>query len=328
MRLRLFASGALLVPASMLLFASTSGCSGDDTNVPGPPAVDASADVDASLPHADGGTSDGSTDATTSDTGSPDTGTDAPITTDGAAPDSSVVDSGLETFDATSPGPAGGQFSLHFAGGQYLRIPYAGALAQSAVTIEAWVKIEAPPGYFCAVCLPFGSGTQDSYGLWVQPLLAGASDPGGDVTTDFEPSLGEWHHLALTGDPANGLALYVDGGYEANATTWSGTPAQYDGHDLLIGADMDNGVLDGFMLGEDRRRPHLEQRARPGADRGRHARPQGRPFAESRGERTFDEGSGTVAHDSSGLGLDAILGDGQSDGTAPTWVALPASGDD
>jgi hypothetical protein len=127
-------------------------------------------------------------------------------------------------------------------------------LSMVSVTIEAWVKFFATNGIRIVLVKPLGTGTFDSYGLALQDgaVLAAICDTNGFgpfLTGPANTVTGQWYHLAYTfDDSSKQQVLYVNSVPVANGT--ANKTMGYDSHPLLIGADVENGVLDLFHSGQ------------------------------------------------------------------------------
>jgi hypothetical protein len=235
-------------------------------------------------------------------------------------------DGGVEDEpDAGARCPKATNFALELHGDQLARIPDRSSLRPQDITIEVWVKFTGFPGtHQVIVAKPFGAEKANSYAIWYQGdrLNAGINPTSFEdaIGHPFTPELGRWMHIAYTFDHASlAQKLYVDGTEVARGT--AAAAPMYDSHPVLIGADSDNGVLQGFFeggidelwmwdavrdAGEIRR--DLED-CRP------------RPVAGLNAYLSFDEGEGQTAADGSGRGNDAALGEaGGADSRDPTWT--------
>jgi hypothetical protein len=151
------------------------------------------------------------------------------------------------------PGEVGEAFVLNGTDGCVV-IPDAPDLRPSSVSLEAWVNFDSTSGTQIVFAKPVGSGTRDSYALWLQdgilngavgsaiaeaPILQAPSSP-------ILPK--EWRHVAYTFDN-NGhqQALYVDGAPVAIAALT--TSIGYDAQPVLLGRDTENGAPRFFMQG-------------------------------------------------------------------------------
>jgi hypothetical protein len=203
-------------------------------------------------------------------------------------------------------------FALRYDGAQVTTIANAPDLGPADVTMQAWVQVGALAGGFNTVFgRTYGGGNLDSYTLWSMggQIRTGVAAANGFQQTAVAWTPGTaWHHLATTFDSAAGaVTMYIDG--QAVACFPATAPLGYDLHDLLIGADIENGAIDGFWAG-----PIDEVRVM-------HTHRLG-PTTGLVGEWTFDEGSGQTSADSSGLGHSATLGTSAGDTVRdPAWVA-------
>jgi hypothetical protein len=192
------------------------------------------------------------------------------------------------------------------------------------LTQEAWFNLTAASGSYSSVFgKTYGSGSQDSYTMWFQSNAfdagVGASSPSGAPSLPFS-TFGEWHHATLTYDSTAQLeTLYLDGLPVVCLPSSGAVP--YDTHALLIGADVDNGSLNGFWNGAlDEVRLFSTARTPEQVWADMHTHSLGTTTGLV-GEWTFDEGSGQTLADSSGHGNTAVLGATNAVETAdPTFV--------
>ena len=214
--------------------------------------------------------------------------------------------------------------ALLFNDGQTVRVADAQSLQPNDLTVEAWFMFEGfDPSHSSILGKPYGPGNKDSYTVWYQDVFnSGVSVFGPEDATSFAwtPTLGEWHHVAMTYDSSAGeTVFYLDG--TPSACLGSGPPV-YDGHDLYLGADSDGGSVNGFWVGAlDEVR--IFSRARTAAEvwADMHVDQLG-PMEGLVGEWTFDEGSGQTTADSSGNGNTGTLGlTLSSEPTDPSWIA-------
>ena len=95
-----------------------------------------------------------------------------------------------------------------------------------------------------------GDGARNSFSIWVLggALYASVGDATNNTTlfASKRPSIGDWHHVALTHD-ATTTQLYLDG--ELVVTNDTPTALGYDEHVLLIGADSNFRRVEGHWLG-------------------------------------------------------------------------------
>jgi hypothetical protein len=154
---------------------------------------------------------------------------------------------------AFAPGQVEQTFALDGVN-DYVQVSDSPSLRPVSVTIEAWVKFFATNGIRIVLVKPLGSGTFDSYGLALQDgaVLAAVAD-----NTGFGPFLtgpantvpGQWYHLAYTfDDSSKQQVLYVNGIPVASGT--ANKTMNYDTHPVLLGADVENGVLSFFHHGQ------------------------------------------------------------------------------
>ena len=226
----------------------------------------------------------------------------------------------------TTVGTAGATSALSFTGGQYaLAAGSAASLMPQDMTVETWFDFTGTPGSFNSlVGKPYSTGSEDSFAIWFQSgaLHAGPAlnSTGGSATIVWTPVAGEWHHAAMTYDHTAQLStFYIDGQAAACATN---TAPAYDNSSVMIGADSNNGAIDGFFAGTlDEVRVFSAARTADQVWADMHTHRLG-ATANLVGEWTFDEGSGQTAADSSGLANDVTLGaTGSADATDPAWVS-------
>ena len=173
---------------------------------------------------------------------------------EGNALDSIGTNHGVLTNGTSfAAGQVGQTFALDGVN-DYVQVPDSQTLRPVSVTIEAWVKFFATNGIRIVLVKPLGSGTFDSYGLALQDgaVLAAICDNSG-----FGPFLtgppniapGQWYHLAYTfDDSSKQQVLYVNGIPAASGT--ANKTMSYDTHPVLLGADVENGVLSFFHHGQ------------------------------------------------------------------------------
>ena len=132
-------------------------------------------------------------------------------------------------------------------------IPDSPSLRPSALTLETWVLFSANTGIRVIFTKPLGTGTLDSYSLWLENgnLKAVVSDTTGFgpvLIVPFTPVVGQWYHLAYTfDDQTRKQVLYLN-----NVTVASGLgdrSVAYDTNSVLLGCDSDNGKRTWFVQG-------------------------------------------------------------------------------
>ncbi len=136
----------------------------------------------------------------------------------------------------------------------YVTIPDAIDLHPVNLTAEAWVSFaqDSPPALVPLLGKPSGNGTEDSFAIWFQDgqLNAGIDPASQGTWLSFTLKLkaADWHHVALTYDDTSHMQrLFLDG---IELTHGAATTPVYDPtHDLMIGADNDTRVVDGFFKG-------------------------------------------------------------------------------
>ncbi len=159
------------------------------------------------------------------------------------------------------------------------------------IWVEAWVKVYGATGDWQKIVSKWDPGAEGNYQLGLTPDLrpffeVGISGSGTGAISDASLSTNAWHHLSGSYDGSL-IRLYVDGSLAA-AYAISGPPDQNDlpttiGRSATLGADANYryfwGVIDEVRIS---------------------ALPPMALFS-------FDEGSGTVVHDTSGVGNDGVL---------------------
>jgi hypothetical protein len=151
-----------------------------------------------------------------------------------------------------SPGQVGQAFSLDGSTG-FVEIPDALALRPVSLTLEAWVAFDITSGIRVVFAKPVGTGTSDSYALWLQGgalngAVGDAAAIGPILTGAFSAVPGRWYHVAYTfDDTAKQQALYVDGMQVAVGA--ASKSVGYDGQPPLLGRDTENGMPTFFLQG-------------------------------------------------------------------------------
>jgi hypothetical protein len=132
-------------------------------------------------------------------------------------------------------------------------IPDASALRPASVTLEAWVLFSVVDSRLRHIfAKPLGSGTSDSYGMWLDGsiLRAAVADNSGGLSVSYSwsPTAGRWYHLAYTFDDATKQqALYVDGRQVASGLALK--TIAYDNQPVLLGRDIENASPAFFLAG-------------------------------------------------------------------------------
>ncbi|HUP90873.1 MAG TPA: LamG-like jellyroll fold domain-containing protein [Solimonas sp.] len=168
-----------------------------------------------------------------------------------------AADGSLNNGAVTASGRVGQAFDL--SGNAHVSVNDAPALRPASLSAALWFNLDTiSPGVFHQLIgKTVGAGVCDSYALWIEDstgTLHGSacdsSDPGSAIILDAgTPAAGSWHHLAFTFDDTSKLAaLYLDG-VLVDSESHPGFSIAYDAGQLFIGADRDNGVLNGFVDG-------------------------------------------------------------------------------
>ena len=222
-------------------------------------------------------------------------------------------------------GTAGPTSALSFTGTQYaLADGSAASLMPQDFTLETWFNFAGTPGSFNLLAgKPYQGGTADSYAIWFESgaLHAGAglSSTGGSATITWTPTVGEWHHAAVTYDHTSQLStFYIDG--QAAACATNAAPA-YDSQPVMVGADSNNGSIGGFFdgtLDEVRIFSAARTSDQIWSDMHTHTLPATSALAA---QWTFDEGTGQTAADSAGANTLTLGANGSADAADPAWIS-------
>jgi hypothetical protein len=154
---------------------------------------------------------------------------------------------------STTPGRVGQAIDLD--GATYLRIPHADDLDVGVLTVTAWIRAATTStAYRGVVARPWRPMTdvQNAFALFHtqgDKLTFETYSGGPDRELDSAPGtivLGTWMHVAGTLDAAGTKRLYVDGAMAGIATE---APIALDPSDILIGADIDVGLVNDFFEG-------------------------------------------------------------------------------
>ncbi|HEY8562442.1 MAG TPA: LamG-like jellyroll fold domain-containing protein [Pyrinomonadaceae bacterium] len=150
----------------------------------------------------------------------------------------------------------GGQAFRFDGSGDYVEIADDADHRPANVTVEGWFKVNSLSGAPHFVSKPLVGNNSNSYVVWYQngELRGGHGNSTGGfdtLLTGFTPNLGEWYHFAYTiDDAADTHRFFVNGAQIASGTT--ALPIYYDtvnAHPLLIGGELDSGVLGSFLDG-------------------------------------------------------------------------------
>jgi subtilisin-like proprotein convertase family protein len=157
-------------------------------------------------------------------------------------------------------GEVGQAFLFNNSLDQYVSVPDSASLHFTNLTSEQWVNFQTyptnaigPVAYMALIAKPFGTGTYDSFVVWVMNgqlngaiTVAGVEQP--SVVYNWSVKPGTWHHVGYTFDNDNSVqTLYVDGAPVASSPV-SG-PIVYESNPLVIGADNDNSSATFFFDG-------------------------------------------------------------------------------
>jgi hypothetical protein len=119
-------------------------------------------------------------------------------------------------------------------------------------TLAVWVNPGRVPEFFDNILgKPLGAASADSWALDIaSPGVAEFFTNDDAHTMDHLASLGDlpigqWSHVAAVWDGID-KHLFING-IEVGVSPWSSI--QYDTHPVFIGADLDNGVVDGWLQG-------------------------------------------------------------------------------
>jgi hypothetical protein len=160
----------------------------------------------------------------------------------------------LEGGVAFAAGEVGQAFSLNGVN-QYVSIPDSPSLRPMNLTVEGWFNFSPKSGTQSLVGKTYGTWVYDSYliahlsssGTLVATVYPTGGQPH-DLSVQFTPVAGTWHHIAFTYDSGTGMhTLYLDGMAVANGTVTG--PIAYDSHPLIIGAEIESEVLSYFVGG-------------------------------------------------------------------------------
>jgi hypothetical protein len=221
--------------------------------------------------------------------------------------------------DATIGGGTAGN-ALSFSSGTYVTVADAASLQPATgFTLEGWFASDDGDGAYQTVLgRTFGGGNEDSYSIWYTAgyLHAGPSNAA-YTTIPWTIVPQQWHHVAVTTD-ASGQRMYVDGLLAGCAV---GVTPTYDAHRVILGADVENEMIEGAWHGSlDELRVFSGVRTADQVWADMHTHQLGATTGLV-GEWTFDEGTGQTTADTSGSGnagqLGATTGAEASD---PAWV--------
>lgn len=130
-----------------------------------------------------------------------------------------------------------------------VRVSYASDLDVSQLTVAVWSRRAGATGMLQSlVARPYGPGSANSWEAYVTltPQVAQGGDAVVNAFTYAPWTEGAWNHHAFTWDGTNMIAY-------ANGVAVDGpTPVSiaYDAHDIVIGADTNNGSINSCWTGE------------------------------------------------------------------------------
>lgn len=138
-------------------------------------------------------------------------------------------------------GISGRAFSINGSGQTVEIADHASLRPTAGLTLVGWYRFNSAGPNSALFSKPLGSGTQNSFALWIQSGSLYGSTGGGFVSRSFSPTPGRWYQIGYTYDDATGLhRLIIDG--EIVATGVNAVNPTYDSNPLLIGSDRDNGM--------------------------------------------------------------------------------------
>jgi hypothetical protein len=210
----------------------------------------------------------------------------------------------------------------------FVKVASSPKLEHPRISVELWMKTTSDPGGGLEYLISKGGDgcTSASYAIYNSGtgLRFGIRDAGGTWRDSPAAPLASvindaWHHVVGTYDGAN-LKLYLDGslvGQTAVATTIQYGLSSHN--DLLIGTYKTASCTIGYTGAIDGVRVYNEALSASDVT----ARSTGEPTLV--GDWRLDTGSGQVATDSTGNGLNGLLGSTNgTDATDPSWVAVAA----
>lgn len=120
-----------------------------------------------------------------------------------------------------------------------------------SMTISFWVYSSTMSGtqYIC------GKGQT---GLWQYGIRMSNGDIGAHIWTSggsnhatcastYDIDDSDWHHVAITWQPGSALKIYIDGSYNAQDTSFYGSPCVTQTYDLYIGKRVDGYNFEGYL---------------------------------------------------------------------------------
>jgi M6 family metalloprotease-like protein len=155
---------------------------------------------------------------------------------------------------AFTPGMVGQGFALSGAAGDYVMIPDSPALRPAGLTVEGWVRFDGLGGLRQTIMAkPVGNASDDSVVVWheagaLRGRVCDGSGCSASLVFPWNPTPGQWYHVAYIADPSAGVhALYLDGAVAASAAMTHAIG--YDANPWLIGADDASGAATNFFSG-------------------------------------------------------------------------------
>ncbi len=125
---------------------------------------------------------------------------------------------------------------------QHIEIPDSPSLRPTdGLTLDGWFRFDTANPQAALISKPFLSGASNAYVVWMQAGALNAGIIGGVLSYPFDPTVGQWYHIAYTYDETTTQhQLYIDG--NVVATIIANSDPVYDGSSVLIGMDKDNGA--------------------------------------------------------------------------------------
>jgi hypothetical protein len=123
---------------------------------------------------------------------------------------------------------------------QRVDVPDTPNLRLQTFSLVAWVEMNSLPSEACIICKQYGSGTTDSYSLWLASgVLRGGMYGIAEAVASSAVPTNRFLHIATTYDGSI-IRLYVDG-QQIAAAAGPAAAIPYDSNQVVVGAD-DNGI--------------------------------------------------------------------------------------